>query len=197
MNALPREENYTYENLLNWDDGDRYELYDGIPVIMESPSDTHQTISMELARQFANFLVGKKCRVFPAPFDVRLFEKPGDKPGDVDTVVQPDLMVVCDRSKIDRHGIHGAPDLVVEITSPSTRRYDRLLKFNRYMRAGVREYWIVDPAERQVWVYLLEEDGFYHTATVYAANSVQTAVPVGVLEGCEIDLSTVFPERTV
>ena len=193
MNALPKEESYTYEDLLRWDDGVFYELYDGIPVAMASPSDTHQTVSMELARQLANFLVGKQCRAFSAPFDVRLFEKPGDSPGDVDTVVQPDLMVVCEPDKIDRHGIHGAPDLVVEIISPSTQRYDRVLKLNRYMRAGVREYWIVDPAERQVWVYMLEEDGFYHTATVYSAGSVQPTVPVGVLEGCEIDLRTVFP----
>lgn len=196
MEELIRESSYTYEDLLSWDDGVFYELYDGIPVIMESPSDIHQTISMELARQLANFLMGKKCRVFSAPFDVRLFEQPGDTPKDVDTVVQPDLTVVCDQSKIDRRGIHGAPDLVVEITSPSTRRYDRLLKLNRYMRAGVREYWIVDPAERLVWVYTLE-NGFYHAATVYSADSVQPAVPVGVLEGCEIDLSTVFPEHTV
>lgn len=194
MNALPREKSYTYEDLLSWDDGDRYELYDGIPVAMASPSDVHQDVLGEIYWQIKSYLRGKQCRVFFAPFDVRLFEKPGDKPGDVDTVVQPDLMVVCDPDKIDGHGIYGAPDLVVEITSPSTRRYDRLLKLDRYMRAGVREYWIVDPAERLVWVYTLEEDGFYHTATVYSAGSVQPTVPVGILEGCVIDLTTVFPE---
>lgn len=192
MEELIREKSYTYEDLLSWDDGDRYELYDGIPVAMASPSDVHQDILGELYWQINSYLRGKQCKVFFAPFDVRLFEKPGDTPKDVDTVVQPDLMVVCDRSKIDRHGIHGAPDLVVEITSPSTRRYDRLLKLDRYMRAGVREYWIVDPAERQVWVNQLV-DGFYRTATVYSANSIQTTVPVGVLEGCVIDLTTVFP----
>ena len=140
MEELIREKSYTYEDLLSWDDGDRYELYDGIPVAMASPSDVHQDVLGEIYWQIKSYLRGKQCRVFFAPFDVRLFEKPGDKPGDVDTVVQPDLMVVCDPDKIDGHGIHGAPDLVVEITSPSTRRYDRLLKLDRYMRAGVREY---------------------------------------------------------
>lgn len=193
MEELIRERSYTYEDLLGWDDGYRYELYDGIPVYMDSPSDTHQAISMELSRQLANYLVGKKCRVFSAPFDVRLFEKPGDRPGDVDTVVQPDLMVVCDPDKLDRHGIHGAPDLVVEITSPSTQRYDRLVKLNLYQRAGVREYWIVDPENRCVQVLTLTK-GLLLPCEVYEER--QTA-KVGVLEGCEIDLATVFPERTV
>lgn len=190
MNALPRECSYTYEDLLSWDGPVRYELYDGQPMAMASPSDVHQTVSGEIFRQIANYLMGKKCRVFTAPFDVRLFEQPGDNPRTVDTVVQPDLMVVCDPKKIDEHGIRGAPDLVVEILSPSTQRYDRLLKFNRYMRAGVPEYWIVDPDTRSVSVYTLEEDA-YHAATVYVAGST---VPVSVLEGCVIDLSTVFPE---
>lgn len=118
MEELIQENKYTYQDLLDWDDGERYELYNGRPMAMSSPTDVHQTISGEIFRQLANFLVGKKYRVFSAPFDVRLFEKPGDSPADVDTVVQPDLMVVCDRSKINQHGIHGAPDLVVEITSP-------------------------------------------------------------------------------
>ena len=188
MDELLREKHYTYEDLLGWSGPARYELYDGQPVAMSSPSDIHQTISVELSRQFANYLVGKRCRAFTAPFDVRLFEQPGDRPRDVDTVVQPDLMVVCDPDKIDRRGIHGAPDLVVEIISPSTQRYDRLLKFNCYMRAGVQEYWIVDPDTCSVSVYTLEE-GAYHAATVYVADST---VPVGVLEDCVVDLSTVF-----
>ena len=191
MDELLREKHYTYEDLLGWSGPVRYELYDGRPVAMSSPTDTHQMISGEIFRQLANHLLGKQCRAFTAPFDVRLFEQPGDRPRDVDTVVQPDLMVVCDPDKIDRQGVHGAPDLVVEILSPATQRYDRLLKFNRYMRAGVKEYWIVDPDTRSVSVYTLEE-GAYHAATVYVADS---AVPVGVLEGCEIDLSTVFPSK--
>ena len=182
---------YTYGDLMEWDDGIRYELYDGIPVAMASPSDVHQLISVELLRQFANFLVGKPCKVFHAPFDVRLFDTDDDKPEDSKYVLQPDLMVVCDKSKVDRHGIHGAPDLVVEILSPSTRGNDRLRKYNLYQQAGVREYWIVDPDMGVLQVYTLE-DGQYHAADVYTAGST---VPVGVLEGCGIDLRTVFPEQ--
>ena len=189
MEELIREKSYTYEDLLSWDDGNRYELYDGILVVMESPSDTHQAISMELARQLANFLVGKKCKAFSAPFDVRLFEKPGDSPEDVDTVVQPDLMVVCDQSKLDRHGIYGAPDLVVEIISPSTQRYDRLVKLDLYQRAGVQEYWIVDPLYRSVQVLTLT-GGQLLPKEVYGRTGIAR---VNVLEGCFIDLSTVFP----
>lgn len=189
--ALPQECRYTYEDLLEWEDGIRYELYDGVPVAMSSPSDVHQEISVALSAQLYNYLRGKKCRVYYAPFDVRLFERTGDRPENVDTVVQPDLMVVCDRNKVDRHGVRGAPDLVIEILSDSTRRLDRLTKLKLYQEAGVREYWIVDPVSRTVAVYTLEE-GAYHGAEAYSSDAV---VPVGVLEDCQIDLSAVFPER--
>lgn len=181
---------YTYGDLMQWDDGKRYELYDGRLVAMSSPSDVHQLVSGELYRQLANFLVGKPCTVYPAPFDVRLFDTAEDRPEDSRDVVQPDLMVVCDKSKVDRYGIHGAPDLVIEITSPSTRRNDRLLKFNQYERAGVREYWIVDPDARVVLVHTLEE-GQYHAADAYATGAM---VPVGIFEGFEIDLKSVFAD---
>ena len=92
-----------------------------------------------------NFLEGKKCKVCPAPFAVRLFEKDGDASEDMDTMVEPDISVVCDNSKQDKHGCKGAPDLVVEILSQSTQRHDQLVKLGLYQRAGVREYWIAGP----------------------------------------------------
>lgn len=187
--ALPQEYRYTYADLLEWDDDTRYELYNGQPRAMSSPSDIHQEILGGLHLQFGNYLRGKKCKVYFTPFDVRLFEMPGDRPEDVDTVVQPDLMVICDRSKVDRHGVCGAPDLVVEILSETTRRLDRLTKFNLYQQAEVKEYWIVDPVNRVVLVHTLEE-GAYHAPEVYNQDAV---VPVGVLEDCRIDLSEVFP----
>jgi len=189
MAPLPQEKRYTYADLLAWNDGTRYELYDGQPVALASPSDTHQRISMALSVQLGSYLMEKKCSVFAAPFDVRLFEEADDHPEDVDMVLQPDLMIVCDQSKVDQHGVHGAPDFVIEILSSGTARYDRLVKFNLYQRAGVREYWIVDPAARMVSVYTLT-DGQYRAAA-YGADS---SVPVGVLDDCTIDLSTVFPE---
>ena len=186
----PQEMQYSYADLLEWDEDVRYELYNGLPVALASPSSIHQMVSGDLFSQFYIYLKDKGCQVFSAPLDVRLFEKKGESPENVSTVVQPDLMIVCDRNKIDRHGVCGAPDLVVEITSNSTHRIDRLTKFNLYQRAGVREFWIVDPSTRIVSVYTLK-DGAYHTAAVYSSDTI---IPVHVLAGCEIDLSTVFPE---
>lgn len=168
----------------------RYELHYGQPVALASPSDIHQEVSGELFRQLANHLLGKRCKVSPAPLDVRLFEGQGDSPEEVDTVVQPDLLVVCDPKKVDRRGVHGAPDLVVEILSESTRRSDRWTKFRMYQQAGVQEYWIVDPAAHVVSVHVLEE-GAYPSPAVYQRDSL---LPATVLEGCQIDLSTVFPQ---
>lgn len=189
MAPLPDEIRYTFADLLEWDDDVRYELYDGHPAALAALSNTHQLISGELFRQIANYLVGKRCKVYPAPFDVRLFEEKDDRPEDVSVVVQPDISVVCDPSKTDGHGCKGAPDLVIEVTSPSTVRSDKLLKFDLYRRAGVKEYWIVDPADQVVSVYTLES-GHYLAATYGAGDSVR----VSVLDGLTVDLSTVFPE---
>ena len=125
MTALPEEKRYTYADLLSWEGDVRYELYDGYPMAMSSPSLDHQTVSGELFLQIGTYLRGKKCRVFYAPFDVRIFEQDGDLPQDVRTVLQPDLLVVCDPKKLDERGVRGAPDLVVEVLSPSTAQNDR------------------------------------------------------------------------
>lgn len=190
MTPLPQERRYSFADLLAWDDNTRYELYDGHPVALASPSNVHQLICMEISRQLANYLMGKRYKVYPAPFDVRLFEGAGDTPEDVSTVVQPDISVICDSSKTDGHGCKGAPDMVIEVLSSSTARYDRLVKFNLYQQAGVQEYWIVDPTAHIVQVHTLE-DGAYHASVAYPSSA---AVPVGILEGCSIDLSTVFSE---
>lgn len=184
----PQENQYSYADLLEWDENVRYELYNGLPVSLASPSSTHQMISGDLFSQLYSFLKGKGCQVFSAPLDVRLFEKSGDSPENVSTVVQPDLMVVCDREKIDWHGICGAPDMIIEITSNSTHRIDRLTKFNLYQRAGVREYWIVDPSTRVISVYILK-NGAYHMQSVYSSDAI---IPVEILDGCKVDFSSAF-----
>jgi len=185
MPLLQDDQRYTYADYCTWDDSKRWELIEGVPYAMSpSPSPMHQTISVQLLRKIGNFLEGKPCKVFHAPFDVRLNADDED-----DTVVQPDLLVVCDRSKIDNTGCKGAPDLVVEILSPSTARKDRVLKFQQYQQAGVREYWIVDPETKSVQVCILQ-GGLYVT---YMYADTDTA-PVRVLEGCEIDLQDVFAE---
>ena len=189
--ALPAEkERYTLADALAWDEQDRIELIDGYPVMMAPPNRAHQKVSRELFGQLYNYLKGKKCEVYAAPFAVRPFEEDGDRPEDVDTLVEPDISVVCDPSKLDDTGCKGAPDLVMEILSPSTMRHDRVTKFNLYQRAEVREYWIVDPASKSAQSFVLEEGRY--TAKEY--GTVGDAVRVNVLKDCTIDLSQVFPE---
>ena len=188
--AVPAEKKmkYTLADCLAWEEGTRGEIIDGEAVMMAPPSTAHQLISMELARQLANFLEGRKCRVLPAPFAVRLFERAGDKPEDVQTVVESDLSVVCDSAKLDKYGCRGAPDLVVEVLSPSTQRHDRLVKLDLYQRAGVREYWIVSPEEQTVQVLLLR-GGLLLPYELYGPEDI---AKVNVLEGCFVELSKVF-----
>ena len=190
--ALPAEKaRYTFADCLTWEENERIEIIDGEAVMMAPPSSVHQEIVAELTRQFGNYLEGKRCKVYPAPFGVRLFERDGDAPEDVDTMVEPDLSIVCDRSKIDKHGCKGAPDLVVEILSPSSLRHDRFVKLGLYQRAGVREYWIVDPEYKSVQVFTLDAGGSLCISEEYGRDGVAR---VNVLEGCFIDLGKVFHE---
>ncbi len=186
---LPQDAAYTYADLLQIPENEgRFELYDGKLVALASPSTIHQDISIQLAAQLHAFLAGKACKVFTAPLDVRLFEQNTDSPDDVKLVVQPDIMVVCNKDQIDSNGIHGAPTLVIEILSDSTKQTDKIVKFNLYQRADVKEYWIVDPDRQTVQVFTLE-DGAYHAPDVYTARS---EIPVSVLPRCIIDLTQVF-----
>ena len=155
--SLPLENRYTLANALTWEEDERIELIYGNPVMMSPPVRAHQKASIELLAQLHDYLKGKKCEVYHAPFAVRPFERDGDSPEDVDTLIEPDITVVCDPSKLDDIGCKGAPDLIMEILSPSTQRHDKLTKFNLYQRAWVREYWIVDPASKSVHVFLLED----------------------------------------
>lgn len=188
---------YTYADYASWDDEARYELIDGVPYIdgrpftgvpgtvtmmSPPPSRNHQSISMEISGQLWDFLKGKPCEVYTAPFSVRLNAAYGD-----DNIVEPDIVVVCDKSKLDDKGCKGPPDMVVEILSPSSARLDRVYKFNKYLQAGVREYWIVDPDSRTVSVHVLD-DGVY----VAGAYTDKDMAPVSVLNGCRINLEGVF-----
>ena len=181
---------YTFADVLAWNESERIEIINGEAFMMAPPSRIHQEILAELTRQFGNYLEGKRCKVYPAPFGVRLFEKDGDTPEDVDTMVEPDISVVCDRSKLDDHGCKGAPDLIIEILSRSTRQYDRITKFELYRRAGVREYWIVDPDEKDVQAFVLENGRYF----VKGNGTADDKMKVDVLEDCVIDLSAVFSE---
>lgn len=185
-----KQDRFTFSDVLTWDENERIEIIHGEAFMMAPPSRIHQEISGEIFRQLANYLEGKRCKVYSAPFGVRLFERDGDSPGDVDTVVEPDISVVCDRSKLDDHGCKGAPDMLIEILSPSTLRHDQLVKLNLYQQAGVREYWIVDPMSKSVQVFLLDSEGFLRIHEVYGRTDV---AKVNVLDGCFLELSKVFP----
>lgn len=179
---------YTYVDYLSWDQSEHIELIAGVPVMMAPPSRVHQEISGELFRQIANYLDGKRCKVYAAPFSVRLFSSADTPDHKVDTVVEPDLSVVCDKSKLDQRGCNGAPDFIVEILSPSSVRNDRLTKFNLYQRAGVGEYWIVNPTEKSVQVFTLENG--YYVATAF--GGIGDILKVNALDGCYVDLTRVF-----
>lgn len=185
---LPKEEYFTYADYLTWEEQEHTELIEGVPMMMAPPSRMHQQISGEIFRQLANYLEGKKCRVYAAPFSVRLFAQSDTPDNQVSTIVEPDISVICDRDKLDDRGCVGAPDLVVEVISPSSIRHDRLTKFNLYRRAGVREYWIVSPDEQTVQVCVLQ-DGSYQTVDLGVPGDV---VKVNVLDGCFIELAWVF-----
>ena len=175
---------YTYSDYALWPDSPRFELINGTAIEMVAPSQYHQGMLMELGRQFANFLKGKKCKVFLAPFDVRLNYSTND-----DTVVQPDLVVLCDPAILNGKHCLGAPDLILEIISPSTARNDTVVKFELYREAGVKEYWIVEPLNRILSVHLLSNETY--TTFYYGGTDV---VSVNVLEDCEIELGDVFAE---
>ncbi|ABY95656.1 Uma2 family endonuclease [Thermoanaerobacter sp. CM-CNRG TB177] len=184
-----REDIYTYEDYLNWPNNQRIELINGQIYLMTPPSTVHQRISREIFTSFAVYLRGKQCEVFSAPFGVRFPSGNEKSDKEIKTVVEPDIVVVCDKSKLDDEGCKGAPDLIVEITSPSTASRDKIEKFNLYEKHGVKEYWIVEPDDKVVSVFILQENSRYGRPDVY---TVGNKIKVSIFEDLEIDLKDVF-----
>ena len=183
MLAKQNKEYFTYADYCTWDDEPRCELIDGEIYLMASPSGRHQTVLLNLGSEFRTYLRGKECKVFVAPFDVRLNWDKHD-----DTVVQPDVLVVCDPKKLeDDRACKGAPDLVIEILSPSTSKYDITTKFMKYREAAVKELWIVDPLQQTVMVYNWENGAYI--ANNYGPTDKITA---GILPGLTIDMKDIF-----
>jgi Uma2 family endonuclease len=189
--AEKQRELYTYRDYLKWDDGERWELIDGVPYSMSpAPGRQHQQISLSLERQIDSYLSDKSCAMYHAPFDVRFVDAKDTVADDyIDTVVQPDIVVVCDPEKLDDRGCKGSPDLIVEILSPSTTRMDMTVKFDLYQRFGVKEYWIVHPKDQTVLVFKLLETGLYGVPDRYCAEDT---IPVTLLGDLQIDLTQVF-----
>lgn len=180
---------YTYADYLNWDFEEIVELIKGkVFKKAAAPSRKHQEVSLNLSRILGNFLLGQKCKVYAAPFDVRFSRNPEDSK--VDSVVQPDISVICDHSKLDDKGCFGAPDLIVEILSPGNSRIELQIKYELYEEFGVREYWVIFPMECSLLIYSLI-NGKYHPSRLFTPGQ---KVGSSVLPGFELDLEEVFSE---
>ncbi len=182
---------YTFANYLTWFDDKRRELIDGFVKLMSpAPLSVHQAVSANLFGLIWNYLREKKCKVNHPPFDVRLPTNNEKVDDEIETVVQPDLCIICDISKIDRRGCLGTPDFIIEILSDNSK-HDVDTKFKLYEKHGVREYWIVHPVEQTVNVFVLDENGKYQFGGLYAQDA---KVKVNIFDDFYIDLAEVFAE---
>ncbi len=176
----PQPETITLEQYEALPEDRRVEVFDGVVCDMASPSQIHQTLSMELSNILYNYIKGKKgsCQVFSAPFDVKLSDKPL-------TIVQPDIMIICDRDKLDGKRCNGAPDFIIEIVSPGNPADDYIRKAYYYKNAGVREYWIVDPRRRTVTVH------FFESNIVSVQYPFDSIIKVNILDDLLINFSDI------
>lgn len=183
---------YNYADYLQWRFEERVELIKGrIFKMSPAPSSFHQRISRKILVAIDSYLYGKRCEVFYAPFDVRLNKKSLTNE-DVITVVQPDICVICDRSKIDKRGCIGAPDIVVEILSPGNNNTELQNKYEVYEENGVQEYWIVSPQNKTFLKYALNEDGVYVASKLLPSNA---EVTTPILPGFVLKLADVFDDN--
>ncbi len=187
ISQLDLSKKYTYEDYLNWWFEERVELIKGFIYKMSpAPSNKHQVISSNLHRDISYFLKKKKCKVYHAPFDVRLQSKKDNKENT--TIVQPDICVICNPEIIDEKGCNGPPDTIIEILSPSSSKHDVKTKFALYQESGVKEYWIIDTIYKIVDVFVLQ-NGKYNLVKKYVEDE---KIPVNTLESLVIDLEEIF-----
>ncbi|MEW6618013.1 MAG: Uma2 family endonuclease [bacterium] len=183
------EERFTYGDYLKWPNEERWELIDGVAYDMSpSPSRRHQEIVGELYRQISTYLLDKSCQVYVAPFDVRLPEA-DEAEEEIETVVQPDIVIVCDTKKLDDRGCLGAPDIIIEILSPYTAKKDLITKYHLYERHKVKQYWIFDPVTEETMIFKLKENKYVKPEEYKKEEKIL----VDIFKGLEIDLSTIFP----
>jgi Uma2 family endonuclease len=191
LSDLDINKTYTYADYLKWTFDDRLELIKGkIFKMTPAPGSVHQRISLRLARWIANYLEGKSCEIFLAPFDVRLIRRSSNDK-DITTVVQPDVCVICDPLKVDDKGCLGAPDIVVEILSPGNNKKELKNKYELYEEAGILEYWIIHPQEKTFMKYSLIKGKFQPSRLLTIGDEVTTPV----LPGFSLNLEGLFAER--
>jgi Uma2 family endonuclease len=187
-NQIPK---YTYQDYLTWSEAERKEILDGIAVTHAKPSRMDQKICGELFYQIHGFLEGKSCEIYMTPFSVRL-PKGNEKEEDITTIVEPDLAVIYDMAKLDPKGCKGAPDMIIEIVSHDSLdslKSGRFIKYNIYENAGVREYWIVEPREKLISVFRLNDQKRYEIPEIYAEDEM---IRSKVIEGLAINLQRIF-----
>ena len=190
--SLDLKKRYTYADYLTWLDDQTRELIDGfIKKMSPAPRLGHARVNRRILWNLETFIRRSKgkCEVFTAPFDVR-FPKNGETADDkIDTVVQPDICVICDLSKLDERGCCGAPDMIVEILSPSSSKRDLNEKFTLYEASGVKEYWVVHPEGKAINVFLLQQNGKYDEGVTYEWGG---QIPVHIFQDHPIDLEDIF-----
>ncbi len=194
VDDLDMNKHYTYADYLSWTFEETVELIRGkIFRMSPAPDRKHQKVSMNISGLIFNFLKGKKCQAYAAPFDVRLPLPPNKKKNDqIDTVVQPDISVICDLSKLDDKGCLGAPDWIIEILSPSTSSKDLNEKFELYQFAGVREYCLIHPHEATLLIYRLENGKYKGFPKPFTKGE---KVKTLVFPEFELDLEEVFADE--
>ena len=189
ISQLDLSKTYTYADYLSWKFTDLVELVRGrVMRKISAPTSAHQQCSSNLQGELYHHLKGQPCRVFAAPFDVRLLRSTGNGDAQIETVVQPDICVICDLSKIDKRGCLGVPDWIIEIISPSTAIYDVKTKFDLYAETGVGEYWILFPGEQSITTFTLR-DGEYQPTGVYEEPGL---VPSHTLPELSLEWADVF-----
>ena len=195
ISQLNPDANYTYADYLTWKLEHAVEIIKGKVLKMSpAPKTRHQRISRNLNSFFLTFFQKHSCEYFYAPFDVRLYDRKKSVKAnkDIHTVVQPDLCIICDKSKIDENGCLGAPDLIVEILSKGNSRKEMKIKYELYEESGVREYWIADPDHQTVHVFSLDENFKYKLSKIYMREDMLHSV---IFTDMQIDLQQVFPEE--
>ena len=179
---------YSYANYLRWEIDERLELIRGRIYQMSAPSRVHQSVTGAMHAEIYLYLKNKSCEVYIAPFDVRLTHGSTDDDA-VTTVVQPDICVVCDLSKLDPRGCIGAPDIMVEVLFPSNNKKELNVKFYLYEEFGIKEYWVVHPIKKSIMKYELDAAGKYSINSQFTADSEFTST---LLPGFRLDLQELF-----
>jgi Uma2 family endonuclease len=186
------DERWTYRDYKNWPDDERWELIDGVAYLMGAPTVRHQRIVGDIYLSLRLFLEGKPCEAFLSPFDVLSLAPGEEEEDDCSTVVQPDILVMCDKSGLNDKNLHGLPEVIVEVLSPSTSRKDQHEKFSLYEMRGVREYWIVEPEAQWLCLYARDSQGKLREKGLREKLGDMTQIASSYLPGFVLDPTKLF-----